>query len=67
MKLDIKKEEKITGVISSLYWFLGKTGHKIIDVKYFSINPEGKIVDYNGVKDSKAIQFRFFRCKESLR
>lgn len=64
MKLDIKKEEKISGVISSLYWFLGKTGHKIIDVKYVSINPEGKIVDYTGVKDPKAIQFRFFRQGE---
>ena len=35
MKLDIKEEEKISGVISSLYWFLAKTGHKIVEVNYF--------------------------------
>ena len=59
MKLDIKEEEKISGVISSLYWFLAKTGHKIVDVKYVSIDTEGNIVVDNSSDDSKAVQFLF--------
>jgi len=61
MKLDIKEEEKISGVISSLYWFLAKTGHKIVDVKYVSIDTEGNIVVDNSSDDSKAVQFLFHK------
>ena len=55
MKLDIKEEEKISGVISSLYWFLAKTGHKIVDVKYVSIDTEGNIVVDNSLDNSKGM------------
>ena len=61
MKLDIKEEEKISGVISSLYWFLAKTGHKIVDVKYVSIDTEGNIVVDNSLDNSKAVNFYFIR------
>ena len=59
MKLDIKEEEKISGVISSLYWFLAKTGHKIVEVNYVFIDTEGNIVLDNSSNDSKAVQFLF--------
>ena len=59
MKLDIKEEEKISGVISSLYWFLAKTGHKIVEVNYVFIDTEGNIVLDNSSNDYKAVQFLF--------
>ena len=66
MKLDIKRKKKFLAIISSLYWFLAETGHKIVDVKYVSIDTEGNIVVDNSLDNSKeTLQFLFHKEGQS--
>jgi len=44
MKLDIKKEEKISGVLPSLYWFLSRTDHQIFKVERVTLDVNGNLI-----------------------
>jgi len=62
MKLDIKKEEKISGVLPSLYWFLSRTGHQIVDVEFVTINNDGELVTSSSNENSiNGVKFKFIK------
>jgi hypothetical protein len=44
MQIDIKEEEKISGVLSSLYWFLSRTDHQLINVERVTLDSHGKLI-----------------------
>tara|TARA_B100000902_G_scaffold302663_1_gene290658 strand:- start:6616 stop:7842 length:1227 start_codon:yes stop_codon:yes gene_type:complete len=63
MKLDIKKEEKISGVLPSLYWFLSRTDHQIVDVEFFTVGNDGNLSfsDFDLESTNDGVRFHFVK------
>jgi len=64
MKLDIKKEEKISGVMTSLYWFLSRTDHQIVKVEKVTIDKFGKLIEKQGNEGLDGVRFHFVKSGE---
>ena len=66
MKLDIKKEEKISGVLSSLYWFLSRTDHQIVNMRRVTINKNGEVEVKLEEKGLDGVRFHFVKKGERI-
>ena len=66
MKLDIKKEEKISGVLSSLYWFLSRTDHQIVNMRRVTINKNGEVELKLEEKGLDGVRFHFVKKGEKI-
>ncbi|MBT5859365.1 MAG: hypothetical protein HOH88_05800 [Flavobacteriales bacterium] len=64
MKIDIREEEKISGVLTSLYWFLSRTDHQIVSVERVSIDKEGNLIDKTDQKGLDGVRFHFVKKGE---
>ena len=66
MKLDIKKEEKISGVMTSFYWFLSRTDHQIVKVEKVTIDNSGKLISKQSNKGLDGVRFHFIKEGENI-
>ena len=64
MKLDIKEEEKISGVLSSLYWFLSRTDHQLINVERVTLDSHGKLMSRDKDDGLDGVRFHFVKKGE---
>jgi len=64
MKLDIKKEEKISGVLPSLYWFLSRTNHQIVNVERVTLDSHGKLISRDKDDGLDGVRFHFIKKGE---
>ena len=44
MRKDIEEESKVSGVLSSLYWFLARTDHQIVNMERVTLDSHGMII-----------------------
>lgn len=71
--IDDISENKVDGVLSTLYWFLKKTNHDIISVEKITLNSLGKIVIEENVKEGwnpngfDGVRFHFKNSNNQLK
>ena len=61
MKADIEQDFIVPGVISSLYWMLSRTNHRIIKVERVSIDENGALIPKQDNDQLDGIKFHFIK------
>ncbi len=66
--IDDISENKVDGVLSTLYWFIKRTGHDIISVQNVTLDSLGKVIEEKNIEDgwnSKGVDGVRFEFKNS--
>jgi hypothetical protein len=64
MQIDIREEKKISGVLSSLYWFLSRTDHQLMNVERVTLDSQGKLITKDKEDGLDGVRFSFVKKGE---
>ena len=65
MKIDIEKQNKVPGVLSSLYWFLSRTNHQIVRLERVTIDKDANVVIKEKSTGLDGVRFHFIKEGET--
>ena len=71
--IDDISENKVDGVLSTLYWFIKKTNHDIISVEKITLDSLGSIIPENNIEDGwnsngvDGVRFHFKNSNDQLK